>query len=158
MWSWPCSSVTSPCRISPLVRRIDVRSHHTKAHVHLFRCGRDGARRRRHRRLTWRRLPPSQRAMSCVLFPPRASGLPHGADAGCVLTSCPMKVVHGRVEHGHVVVDEPLPEGTEVTVVVAAAGDEAFDLDEEQIAALRESIEQADRGELVPLDEVLRGQ
>lgn len=68
-----------------------------------------------------------------------------------------MKVVHGRVEHGHVVVDEPLPEGTEVTVVVAAAGDESFDLDEEQIAALRESIVQADRGELVPLDEVLNG-
>jgi hypothetical protein len=67
-----------------------------------------------------------------------------------------MKVVHGRVEHGHVVVDEPLPEGTEVTVVVAA-GDEGFDLDEEQIAALRESIDEANRGELVPLDEVLSG-
>ena len=65
-----------------------------------------------------------------------------------------MKVVHGRVEQGRIVVDEALPEGTEVTVVVAA-GEETFDLDEEQIAALRESIEQADRGELVPLDEVL---
>ncbi len=65
-----------------------------------------------------------------------------------------MRVVHGRVEHGHVVVDEPLPEGTEVSVVVAA-GDESFDLDEEQIAALRESIAEANRGELVPMDEVL---
>jgi len=67
-----------------------------------------------------------------------------------------MKVVHGRVEHGRVVVDEPLAEGTEVTVVVAA-GDDSFDLDEEQIAALRESIDEANRGELVPLDEVLSG-
>jgi hypothetical protein len=66
-----------------------------------------------------------------------------------------MKVVHGRVEHGHVVVDEPLPEGTEVTVVVA--GDEIFDLDEEQIAALRASIDEANRGELVSVDEVLSG-
>jgi len=67
-----------------------------------------------------------------------------------------VKVLHGRVEHGHVVLDELLPEGTEVSVVVAA-GDEGFDLDEEQIAALRKSIEEADRGELVPLDEVLSG-
>jgi hypothetical protein len=67
-----------------------------------------------------------------------------------------MKVVHGRVEHGQVVVDEPLPEGAEVTIVVAA-GDDGFDLDEEQIAALRESIEQADRGELLPLEDVLSG-
>jgi hypothetical protein len=67
-----------------------------------------------------------------------------------------MKVVHGRVEHGRIVVDEPLAEGTEVTVVVAA-GDESFDLDEEQIAALRGSIGEANRGELVPLDEVLSG-
>jgi hypothetical protein len=34
-----------------------------------------------------------------------------------------------------------------VTVVVGA-GDESFDLDEEPIAALRESIDEADRGEL----------
>jgi predicted transcriptional regulator len=67
-----------------------------------------------------------------------------------------MKVVHGRVEHGCVVVDEPLAEGTEVTVVVATS-DESFDLDEEQIAALRQSIDEANRGELVPLDEVLSG-
>jgi predicted transcriptional regulator len=65
-----------------------------------------------------------------------------------------MKVVHGRVEQGRIVVDEPLADGTEVTVVVAA-GEERFDLDEEQIAALRESIAEADRGELIPMDEVL---
>lgn len=87
---------------------------------------------------------------------PRTKAIPSTAAAACYNRTT-MKVVHGRVEHGHVVVDEPLPEGTEVTVVVAAAGDESFDLDEEQIAALRESIVQADRGELVPLDEVLNG-
>jgi hypothetical protein len=43
-----------------------------------------------------------------------------------------------------------------VTVVVAA-DDESFDLDEEQIAALRESIDEADRGELVSFDAVLTG-
>jgi len=67
-----------------------------------------------------------------------------------------MRVVPGRVEHGHVVIDEPLPEGTEVTVVIAA-GDESFDLDDEQVAAQRESMSEADRGDLVPLDEALRG-
>ncbi len=44
-----------------------------------------------------------------------------------------------------------------VLTVVVAAGDESFDLEEEQIAALRESIEEADRGELFSLDEVLSG-
>ena len=67
-----------------------------------------------------------------------------------------MKILHGRVEHGHVVVDEQLPEGTEVSVVVAA-GDSTFDLDEAQIAALREAVEEADRGALVPLEDVFRG-
>ena len=66
-----------------------------------------------------------------------------------------MKVVHGRVERGRVVLDEPLPEGTEVTVVVDGTGDEAFDLDDAQIAALRASMAEADRGELVSLDDAL---
>ncbi len=68
-----------------------------------------------------------------------------------------MRVVHGRVEHGHVVVAEPLPEGTDVTVVVAP-GDEMFDLDKEQIEALQASIAEASRGELVQLDTVVSRQ
>ncbi len=60
-----------------------------------------------------------------------------------------------RVEQGHVVLDESLPEGSDVAVIVAA-GDEAFDLDEQQVAELRASIEEADRGEFVPLDDVLK--
>jgi hypothetical protein len=66
-----------------------------------------------------------------------------------------MRVVHGRVEQGHVVLDESLPEGSDVAVIVAA-GDEAFDLDEQHVAELRASIEEADRGEFVPLDDVLK--
>jgi len=62
--------------------------------------------------------------------------------------------MHGRVEQGRIVVDEAIPEGTEVTVVVAA-GEDTFDLDEEQIASLLESLEEANLGQLVPMAEVL---
>jgi hypothetical protein len=65
-----------------------------------------------------------------------------------------MRVMHGRVEQGRIVVDEAIPEGTEVTVVVAA-GEDTFDLDEEQIASLLESLEEANLGQLVPMAEVL---
>ncbi len=39
-----------------------------------------------------------------------------------------VRVVRGRVEQGHVVLDESLPEGAAVAVIVA--GDEVFDLNE----------------------------
>jgi hypothetical protein len=45
-----------------------------------------------------------------------------------------MKVVRGWVEQGRVVGDEPLPEGANVAIIVSA--DDAFDLDDEQVAAL----------------------
>lgn len=65
--------------------------------------------------------------------------------------------VRGHVIGGRLVVDEPtdLPEGTEVELAVVGEG--SFDLDEPQIAALRESIEEANRGELTPLAEALGG-
>ena len=69
-----------------------------------------------------------------------------------------MDPVKARVKNGRLVLDEPtdLPEGAVIELVpVVATGEEAFDLDEEQIAALRESLEEANRGELVPLDVVL---
>jgi predicted transcriptional regulator len=47
-----------------------------------------------------------------------------------------------------------LPEGANVAVIVSA-DDNAFDLDDEQVAALRESIAEADRGEVVGLEDVL---
>jgi hypothetical protein len=65
-----------------------------------------------------------------------------------------MRVVHGRVERGQLVLDELLPEGAEVTVVIAT-GDDGFVLDEQQIAALRASLDEADRGEFVALEDVL---
>jgi hypothetical protein len=51
---------------------------------------------------------------------------------------------------------EKLPEETKATVVVAFRR-MSFDLDEEKIAALRESIDEAERGEFVSLDAVLSG-
>jgi len=67
-----------------------------------------------------------------------------------------MKFIHGRVAQGQVVLDESLPEGTEVTVVIAAA-EESFAVDEAQIAELHACIDEANRGDLVPLNEVLTG-
>ena len=57
---------------------------------------------------------------------------------------------------GHVVVEgESLPEGLLVTVLAREA-DETFELDATQEAELLESIAEADRGELIPAEEVLR--
>lgn len=65
-----------------------------------------------------------------------------------------MRLVAGKVEGGRVVVEEPLPEGVEVAVV-APDGEEGFDLDESQVRALMDSLEEADRGELVPAEQVI---
>ena len=61
------------------------------------------------------------------------------------------KVVDGRVE----VEGEPLPEGAEVTVLVRE-GEETFELDAELEAELLESLAQADRGEVISLEEMKR--
>jgi hypothetical protein len=68
-----------------------------------------------------------------------------------------MRVTTGRVEDGKIVVLEepPLEEGTEVTIVVPE-GDETFELNEEDEAELLAAIQQADRGEVVSGEEVLR--
>ncbi len=60
------------------------------------------------------------------------------------------KVVQGRVE----LIGDFLDEGTVVTVAVP--DEESFQLDAESEAALLQSVEEADRGELVPAEEVLR--
>ena len=65
-----------------------------------------------------------------------------------------MRVVHGKVTAGRVELDESLPDGTEVAVVVGAEG-EPFDLDEDQIRELEESLAEADRGEVVPAAHVI---
>jgi hypothetical protein len=67
-----------------------------------------------------------------------------------------MRITSGRVVSGKVVVEgEPLPEGAVVTVLAREA-DESFELDAEAEAELLESIAEADRGETVTAEEVLR--
>jgi hypothetical protein len=67
-----------------------------------------------------------------------------------------MRIAPGVVVSGHVIVEgEPLPEGLLVTVLAREA-DETFELDANQEAELLESIAEADRGELIPAEEVLR--
>lgn len=67
--------------------------------------------------------------------------------------------VRGRVQDGRLHVDAPLdlPDGTEVELAVLMEGDD--DLDPEDRArlheSLRESLAQAARGEVIPIDDVL---
>lgn len=67
-----------------------------------------------------------------------------------------MVITSGRVVGGKIVVDgDPLPEGATVTVLTRE-GDESFALDAAAEAELLESIAQANRGDVVPADDVLR--
>jgi hypothetical protein len=61
------------------------------------------------------------------------------------------KVVGGRVER-----DSELPEGASVTVL-APEGDETFEADPETERMLRDSIAQCERGETIPLTQLLSG-
>jgi hypothetical protein len=61
------------------------------------------------------------------------------------------KVVSGKI----VLEDETLPEGVNVTVFVHE-GDDSFQLDSAAEADLLLSIAEADRGELIPAEEVLK--
>lgn len=67
-----------------------------------------------------------------------------------------MLITSGRVVSGKIVVDgAPLPDGAVVTVLAREA-DETFELDAADEAELLESIAEGDRGETVPVEEVLR--
>jgi len=67
-----------------------------------------------------------------------------------------MRITSGRVVAGKIVVEgEPLPDGAVVTVLAREA-DESFELDAVAEAELLESIAEADRGDTVPADEVMR--
>ncbi len=67
-----------------------------------------------------------------------------------------MVITSGRVVEGKIVVDgDPLPEGTTVTVLTRE-GDESFVLDAAAEAELLESIAEANRGDVVPAEDVLR--
>lgn len=66
--------------------------------------------------------------------------------------------VRARVKNGRLTLDEPtdLPEGAEVELVAKADDDEDWHLTDEDVAELQRSIAQADHGEVVPADVVLR--
>lgn len=67
-----------------------------------------------------------------------------------------MRVVKGRVVGNTVVMDETLPEGTAVDVLVHEAEDGGdFVLTEDMRRELREASESVRRGEAVDMDEVL---
>ena len=67
------------------------------------------------------------------------------------MTIVPGRVVNGRIE----VEDVELPEGAEVAVCYS--GDESeVQLTPEELAELDAAIEEADRGEGIPAEEVLR--
>ena len=67
-----------------------------------------------------------------------------------------MVITSGRVVEGKIVVDgDPLPEGATVTVLTRE-GDESFVLDAAAEAELLESIAEANRGDVVPAEDVLR--
>jgi hypothetical protein len=67
-----------------------------------------------------------------------------------------MKIITGTVLDGRIVVEgESLPEGEKVTIL-AREGSETFAVSPEEKRRLLESIGQADRGEFVDADELLR--
>lgn len=67
-----------------------------------------------------------------------------------------MRVTSGKVVSGQVVLEgEPLPDGAIVTVL-AREVDESFELDATAQAELLLSLAEADRGELISAEEVLR--
>ena len=67
-----------------------------------------------------------------------------------------MRVTSGRVVSGHIVIEgEPLPDGSIVTVLAREA-EESFELDAAAEAELLLSMAEADRGELIPAEDVLR--
>ena len=67
-----------------------------------------------------------------------------------------MVITSGRVVAGKIVVEgDPLPDGAVVTIL-AREGDETFELDASMEAELLESLAEADRGETVSAEAVLR--
>jgi hypothetical protein len=65
-----------------------------------------------------------------------------------------MRIASGKVVGGRVELDGDLPEGAAVTVL-AREGDETFEADAGTEQALLEAIAQCDRGESIPLAQLL---
>ena len=66
-----------------------------------------------------------------------------------------MQIASGKVIGRQIVVDTDLPEGSDVTVL-ARDSEESFEVDGELETVLLESIAQADRGETIPAEDLLR--
>ena len=67
-----------------------------------------------------------------------------------------MQIITGTVVGGKIIVEgDPLPEGAVVTIL-ARETDETFEVPPELEAELLESIAQADRGETISAEEVLK--
>ena len=67
-----------------------------------------------------------------------------------------MKVITGTVVNGKIVVEgDPLEEGSTVTVL-AQEDDEDFELNAEQEALLLKAIEEANRGDFIDGDQLLK--
>ena len=65
-----------------------------------------------------------------------------------------MAIASGKVVGGRVELDSALPEGASVTVL-APEGDETFEADADTERMLVDSIAQCDRGETIPLTQLL---
>jgi hypothetical protein len=66
-----------------------------------------------------------------------------------------MVIASGRVVDGRVELDSELPEGASVTVL-APEGDETFEANPETERMLLTAIAQCDRGETIPMAQLLR--
>ncbi len=67
-----------------------------------------------------------------------------------------MRVTSGKVVSGQIILEgEPFPDGSVVTVL-ARDIDESFELDATAEAELLLSLAEADRGELIPAEDVMR--
>ena len=65
-----------------------------------------------------------------------------------------MVIASGKVVGGRVELDSELPEGTSVTVL-ARDGDETFEADSETERMLLDAIAQCERGDKIPLPQLL---
>jgi hypothetical protein len=65
-----------------------------------------------------------------------------------------MVIASGKVVDGRVELDGELPEGASVTVI-AREGDETFEADSETERMLLDSIAQCERGDTIPLTQLL---
>jgi len=64
----------------------------------------------------------------------------------------------GRVKAGRLVVDEPidLPDDSEVDLLIVDAGDDLDDVERERLhAALAQALEEVERGEGIPAEQVI---